>query len=399
MNHHERPYGAGLAYRTVLEEPIRQRRGTLDLLEISTEDYLVRQRRIWTDPDHSRLRALTEQFPCVAHGISLSLGSVEPLDEHYLRGTAEFLEESGIWHFSEHLAYQRMDGVDLSTFLCLPFDDRAVEWVARNYGAVRAAIGRPFALENVSYNFAVPGSRYTEPQFLREVLRRTDATLLLDVTNVFNNCTNHKQDPYEYLHTIPGDRVSQIHLAGGHYQDGYLIDSHSYPVMDEVWTLYDEALRHTQAEVVIVERDENFRPYARLFDDVRKARELFFRHRPASPPPRAAAAAAPAAVATAEAPDPADDRFAGLRHFQRAIIRAVSDEPFLARARRAPETLLAEYPMDAGWFARWRDCAPGEIDRLAQRWRWFRHEDRRALNEYRRIEWQEWARQLQAELS
>ncbi len=394
MSRSKSPYGVGLAYRIALHDEILKRESEIDLLEIPTEDYLVRQRRVWTDPDGRRLRTMMDRFPCVAHGISLSLGSVEPLDAAYVEGTRRFVDEAGIEVFSEHLAYHRLDGLDLTIFLCMPFDDLSLDWIAQNYRAASAAIGRPIALENVSYNFPVPGGGYTEPEFLAAVLERTGGTLLLDVTNVFNNCTNHGSDPYEYIRRLPGDRISQMHLAGGHYDDGFLIDSHSYPVMDEVWDLYEAALRHTAANIVIVERDENFKPYKALFDDVRRARELFFRHRPSRAPQSPTIEVSAGSNGNEQTADPLAPEFANLRNFQRAVLRAITDSEFARQAASDPEVVRREYPLDDQWLSRWSGLPRPALDRLARRWQWFQREDQKALNEYRRIEWRQWAQWL-----
>lgn len=399
MSHHERPYGIGLAYRHLLHEEIFQHASQIDLLEVSTEDYLVRQRRMWADPRGHLLDAVVQAFPCVAHGISLSLGSVEAIDDDYLARTRALLTSSGIRHFSEHLAFQCMDGIDLTVFLCLPFDEVAVDWVARRFAAVRRALGVPIALENVSYYFPIPHSEFSEPEFLGRVLQRIDGTLLLDVTNVYNNCINHNQDPLDYIHQLPAHRVSQIHLAGGHFDGQFLIDSHSQPVMEPVWRLYEEALRHTAAEVVILERDENLRPFTKIVSDVQRARDLFYKYRSAKPPAkecpwdavdrheRIAADQMPAA-------DPTDARFQQLRALQRTIIRQACDADFKRRVDERPDSVRDDYPLDDLWFGRWRDCSPAEIDRLARRRQWFVEQDAQAAEAYRRSEWEDWAHVL-----
>ena len=118
-----RPYGVGLAYRSLLHREVLQHAADIDLLEIPTEDYIVRSRRLNVDPDGRLLREALERFPAVAHGIRMSVGSVERLDEVYLERTEQLLREFGIEDFSEHLAYHRMSGTDVHMFLCLPFEE------------------------------------------------------------------------------------------------------------------------------------------------------------------------------------------------------------------------------------------------------------------------------------
>ncbi len=226
MKQNQQPYGVGLAYRPCLHDQIMRFADEIDVLEIPTEDYIIRRRRLSADPGQRLLRKALDRFPCMAHGISMSIGSVEPLDEAYMRSTRAFLDEHNFDVFSEHLAYHRMDGVDLTMFLAMPFEDVSLEWLARNYEAARNRLGRSFALENVSYYFPAPNCSLDEADFLTRLCEMTDCSLLLDVTNIYNNAVNHGYDPVEFIRRLPGDRVSQLHLAGGHYSDGMWQDSH-----------------------------------------------------------------------------------------------------------------------------------------------------------------------------
>ena len=348
MANHARPYGVGLAYRYPLHGEIMQNANRIDLLEMPTEDYLVRRRRIHADPGGRFLPGVLDRFPCVAHGISLSIGSVEPLPEKYIRDTRTFMQQCGIEHFSDHCAFHILDGVDLKLFLCMPFVEESLDWLAARYEATKALLGRPFGLENVTYEFTPKSCALSELEFLQELLRRTDCTLMLDVTNVLNNSTNHGYDPVEFIRGLPGDRVSQMHLAGGHWQDGQLIDSHSYPVMKESWELFDVALEHTNCEVVVLERDERFHPFSRVLDDLDTAREIFRRHRPVDPPATAAHPPRPCKVDENAAArlDPLDQRYAGLRSYQRALMRELTDEDFRRRILADPSVAWSDYEVE-----------------------------------------------------
>jgi uncharacterized protein (UPF0276 family) len=392
MSIHDRPYGVGLAYRNFAHRRFLDHADEIDLIEVPTEDYLVRARTVSRDPQCKLLREATQCFPSLAHGISLSIGSVEPLDVPLLQRTAALLDEFGMRCFSEHLTFHRMDGADLTLFQCLPFEDVAADWIAANYNAARAVLGRNFALENVSYYYAVPDCRYDEPGFLCEVLDRCDCTLLLDVTNIFNNCTNHNQDPIEYIHRLPRDRISQIHLAGGHYEDGFLVDSHSAAVMDPVWDFFEETLRHTGAEVVILERDTNVEPFADLMGDVRKAREIFYRHRPAEPPGESLDVGVSPDALRVRPPDALAPEYANLRNFQRALVREITDDHFRLLARMDTASARRLYPLDDDWLGRWRGCSQDRINYLARTYKSIQDSGRYNDEQYRRWEWQQWAR-------
>ena len=255
------PYGVGLAYRPEMHREIMRHRNELDVMEISTVDYLERYWRIVQDPTSGLLRETLDTFPSVAHGISMSIGSVEPHDESYLHATRKFLDEYDISDFSEHLAFHRMDGFDTKSFIAMPFEEDSVRWVEKKYNAARAILGRPFALENVSYYFMPTSCSYAEAEFITELTKRTDCTVLLDATNVFNNAHNHGYDPIDYIRRLPGDRIDQLHIAGGKFVKGMWLDSHSATVMEPVWELVHAALDHTDASMIFLERDTAFLPF------------------------------------------------------------------------------------------------------------------------------------------
>jgi len=396
MSLHDRPYGVGLAYRFSVHEEVLAHRDEIDLLEISTEDYIVRERRIFSDPDESKLRDILGTIPCVAHGISLSIGSVEPLDRAYLEGTRTFLEENGIGVFSEHLAYHRMDGNDLTMFLAMPFEEVSIQWLKQNYFAVRQELGRPFALENVTYHFPVPHCSLSEADFLRRLTEETDCTLLLDVTNVFNNAHNHGYDPVAFLDRLPMERVSQMHLAGGHKRDdGKWEDSHSAPVMDPVWPLFEEAVqRAANVECVILERDSRLEPFFNVMEDIRKAREIFYRHKP-----RTSGVSAPPPIAAMEkGSEPAWEagEFEDLRAYQRTMMGRISDPAFREEfLENAPTAAAERYRLtDPQWLQRVLDSDGASMHHLASAWDYFRDEDEVVEEEYKDREWAMWAEQM-----
>lgn len=394
MNQHQRPWGVGLGHRNIIHREILQHRDEIDLLEIFAENYVVRQRRLESDPDRRLLREAVDTFPCVSHGVSPSVGSVEPLNVRALEGTADLLAETGISQHSEHLTFHQMDPHNLRFFMCMPFEELSIEWVVQNYRAAASVLGRDFALENVSYYFAAPSCRYDEVEFLTEILNRTGCPLLLDVTNVYNNCVNHNQDPIEYIRRLPGDRIRNVHLAGGHYDDGFLKDSHSFPVPEEVWPLFEETLRVTATETVIIERDDNFEPFDGVMQDVRRAREIFYRHRPEKPP--AEDAVEPTAKpANVEPPDPDSPHFADLRNFQRALLREITDDDFRVAARVDPQAARADFPMSDDWFARWTGCSAEQLDHLAEVWQDCNRGDEENDEQFRKWEWAQWAKATQ----
>lgn len=398
-NQHLRPYGVGLAYRYVVHDDVLEHRDEVDLLEISTEDYLVRQRLVRYDPDQSKLREIASAFPCVAHGLSLSLGSVQAPNERYLDATRRFLEDHDLTVFSEHLAYHQMDGTDLTMFLGMPFEESAILWLKRAYYHARRALGRPFALENVTYPFPVPHCPLNEADFFRRLTDETDCSFLLDVTNLFNNAQNHGYDAGEFLDRYPLERVTQIHLAGGYQKDdGQWEDSHSEAVMPPVWTLFEEVIRRTKAEIVILERDSKFHPFETVRDDLSQAREIFCRHRPEKPqgPLREFAGPPEAEVPPPEATAP---EFHDLRAFQRSILALLTRSEFREAFRADPGAAVARAfdLRSPAWLERLRDCDRNAMHGLTERWETYHEEHDLDHADYEQREWAAWAAQLEKE--
>ncbi len=392
---HERPYGVGLAYRFSVHHESMKHKDEIDLLELSTEDYIVRERRIYSDPDEALLLDALANIPCVAHGLSLSIGTVEPLDEQYLKGTKEFLAKHDLSTFSEHLAYHRIDGNDLSMFLAMPFEEAAVQWVKQNYYATRREIGRPFALENVTYHFPVSNCSLGEADFLRRITEETDCTLLLDVTNVYNNSQNHGYDPIEFFDNLPMERVSQMHLAGGHQKpDGKWEDSHSEPVMEGVWPLFDEAVQRAEnAEIVILERDSKLRPFDSVMTDIRKAREIFYKHKPETPGPKHDHQVT--ATPFEGIPEFEASEFSDLRGYQRSMMARITSDEFRKAFQEDPAKATAQFGLtDPEWIRRLTDSDGQSMWHFQDSWEYFQEDDKQVDEDYKKREWAMWAKQL-----
>jgi uncharacterized protein len=388
------PYGVGLAYRPEMHREIMRYRNELDVMEISTVDYLERYWRLVQDPTTGLLGETLSTFPSVAHGISMSIGSVEPHNEQYLRATRKFLDEYGISDFSEHLAFHRIDGCDTRSFIAMPFEEDSVRWVEKKYNAAREILGRPFALENVSYYFMPTGCSLAEAEFITELTKRTDCTILLDATNVFNNAHNHGYDPIDYIRRMPGDRINQLHIAGGKFVKGMWLDSHSATVMEPVWDIVDAALEHTNASMIFLERDTAFLPFEGIMSDIRKARDIFYKHRPITPP-----AAAPTSQtvippgAGGDGIDPLAPEFSNLRSYQRAVMRQITDAGFRQRFKADSSIVMDEYPMSPDWKSRLEGCNQDRLGHMAVKWPETEKVEKEIEEDLKRLEWRAWAAQ------
>jgi uncharacterized protein (UPF0276 family) len=208
------------------------------------------------------------------HGVSLSIGSTDPLDREYLKqlkALAARVEPSWI---SDHLCWTGVHGRNMHDLLPLPYTEETVEHVAARVRAVQDFLGRQILIENVSSYVNFTGSKMSEWEFVAAVCERADCLLLLDVNNIYVSSINHEFDPRVYLDGIPGKRVQQIHLAGHEDHGDYIIDTHDHPVPDPVWGLYAEAVRRFGPVSTMIERDDNIPPLDELVEELEHARRI-----------------------------------------------------------------------------------------------------------------------------
>jgi uncharacterized protein (UPF0276 family) len=230
-----------------------------------------------TPEKNSELELLARNFAIIPHGLDLSLGSADGVDEHYLE-VAQLVERLDPPWWSEHIAFTRAGGVPIGPLAPLPWSREAVDVVARNVARVQSRIPTPLILENITATMIVPGSEMDEPEFLRAVCDQTGCGLLCDVTNLYTNAVNHGLDLDHLVARWPWDRVVQLHVAGGYWQGGTLVDSHTHPTPPEVWPVLEAAVRQAPVRGIIVERDENLPPLADLLVELEHARTIMRRH-------------------------------------------------------------------------------------------------------------------------
>ncbi|HVP31352.1 MAG TPA: DUF692 domain-containing protein [Myxococcota bacterium] len=244
----------------------------VDFFEAISENYLVDGGRPLRVLDAVRARS-----PLVLHGVSLNVGSADPLDEGYLarlRALSARVEPAWI---SDHLCWTGVAGENLHDLLPLPYTERAVAHVASRVAHVQERLGRRIALENVSSYLAYAEDEMPEWEFLATIAERADCGILLDVNNVFVSAHNHGFDAAAYVAAIPPERVFQIHLAGHSQAGELLIDTHDHPVRDEVWALYERALRHVGPVSTLIEWDDQIPDFAELAAEAAKARAILAR--------------------------------------------------------------------------------------------------------------------------
>ena len=263
------PLGFGLGLRVDHYEAILADRPEVDWFEALTENYLVPGGK-----PLDYLMRIRERYPLVLHGVSLSIGSTQPLDRTYLAQVKALAARVEPEWVSDHLCWTGIAGRNMHDLLPLPYTEEALANVVERVRTVQNILGRRILLENVSSYVSYRDSQVTEWQFLREIAERADCLILLDVNNIYVSSVNHEFDPLNYLNAIPIDRVQQIHLAGHENHGDYLIDTHDHPVPDPVWELYGAAVRRFGRVSTMIERDANIPPLEELCCELDAARQL-----------------------------------------------------------------------------------------------------------------------------
>ena len=261
--------GFGLGLRTEHYETVLSENPSVDWFEIITENYLVPGGK-----PHYYLEKIREHYPMVMHGVSMSIGSVDPLDKEYLQQVKALANKIKPRWISDHLCWTGMQGKNMHDLLPLPYTEEAIDHVVNRIQQVQDFLGQQILIENVSSYLTYQQSDLTEWEFLKEISERADCFILLDVNNIYVSAINHEFNPLDYIHAIPKDRVYQIHLAGHSNMGNYIIDTHDHDVVDPVWQLYADTLRHHGSVSTMIERDDNIPPLADLLNELNHAREI-----------------------------------------------------------------------------------------------------------------------------
>ena len=217
------------------------------------------------------LEKVRRDFPVVLHGVSLSIGSVDPLDREHLAGLRELADRIEPAYVSDHLCWGTHRGRYLHDLLPLPYTEEALEHVAGRVRQVQDALGRQILLENVSSYVGFRDSTMPEWEFVARVAEQADCGILLDINNIHVSARNHGFDARDYLAAIPPDRVGQFHLAGHSDRGTYLFDTHDAPVAGAVWDLYAAAVRRFGRVPALIEWDDHVPELERLVEESRAA--------------------------------------------------------------------------------------------------------------------------------
>ncbi len=255
-------------YQLILEQ-----QPSVDFFEIHAENYMVDG-----GAHHRFLEAISNQYPISLHGVGMSLGSAEGLDQAHIKRFKELVGRYNPALVSEHLAWSVEGETYLNDLLPFPLNAESLAVVVDNVNQVQDAIGRKLLVENPSSYMAFKNSDIPEAEFLADVVRQTGCGLLLDVNNIYVSGRNMGWSPETYLDAVDGASIGEIHLAGHLLKDidgtELRIDDHGSAVGDDVWSLYSRLINRVGVKPTLVEWDNNIPDFSVFLEEVQKARSL-----------------------------------------------------------------------------------------------------------------------------
>lgn len=268
------PARAGVGFKSAHFADIEASAPDVGFFEIHAENYMGAG-----GAPHAQLLRLRSDFPLSIHGVGLSIGGAEPLDREHLARVKTLVDRCKPAAFSEHLAWSTQGGRFLNDLLALPYNASTLTHVVAHVNEIQEALARPILIENPAAYLRFQSSDYSEIEFLREVVRRTDCRLLLDVTNAYVSATNLDFSAEDYIDAFPMSYVEEIHLAGyaedaDEIGDLLLIDAHCAPVQQGVWRLYDRALTRRGPVATLIEWDNDIPPWPLLLEQATHAEQF-----------------------------------------------------------------------------------------------------------------------------
>ena len=261
--------GSGVGLRPPHYPFILANHPNVDWFEATTENFFETHGR----PLHV-LEQVRSHYPVVLHGVSLSIGSTDPLNRDYLKKWKALIDRIEPAIVSDHLCWTGVQGTNTHDLLPLPFTQEAAHHIASRVMEVQEFLGRRILLENVSSYVGYRHSEMKEWEFIAEVAQRADCGILLDLNNIYVNSYNFEFDPEEYVSHIPPERVGQFHLAGHSNRGDYCFDTHDALVIDSVWNLYRQALKRFGAVNTLIEWDAKIPDFQILQGEVSEARKI-----------------------------------------------------------------------------------------------------------------------------
>lgn len=264
-------YGLGL--RPLHYEAILATKPAVDWFECLTEDFIDQR-----GDDFFWLEKIRAHYPVSLHGVALSIGSCDPLNNDYLSALKKLMDRVQPIFVSDHFCWTGVNKINTHDLLPLPFTREAVNHLVPRIKHVQDFLGRQIMLENVSSYCQFEQSEMTEWEFIADVAKQADCFILLDINNIYVNAFNHHFSAEKYLQGIPVDRVKQFHLAGHKHCQTHIIDTHDCAIISDVWSLYVKAVNHFGDIPVIIERDSNIPPLKEMIMELDHCRSCSHTH-------------------------------------------------------------------------------------------------------------------------
>ena len=261
--------GFGLGLRTKHFSTIIDEQPDVDWFEVISENYMV---------DGGKplyfLERIRQNYPIVMHGVSMSIGSVSPINQSYLQKLKQLAQKIEPQWMSDHLCFTTVNGTNSHDLLPMPYTQESLDHLSSRIHYVQDYLGREMIFENVSSYLTYQQDQMQEWEFLAALHKQCGCKFLLDINNIFVSSRNHGFDPMAYLTAIKPQWVQQIHLAGHRDFGDYIIDTHDHDVPDAVWALYEEYIQISGPKSTMIERDDNIPPLAELLTELQQAREI-----------------------------------------------------------------------------------------------------------------------------
>lgn len=261
--------GIGIGLRIPHYDDIFKNQPEIDWFEIISENFMVDAGK-----PLENLQRILERYPVVQHGVSLAIGSPDPLDFNYLKKLKALTKITKTPWVSDHLCWGRLPGAHYHDLLPLPYTQEVIDYVAERARIVQDYLELPFALENLSSYVSYKEDQMPEWDFYSAIVEKADIYMMLDVNNIYVSSRNHGFDPKTYVDHVPLDRVLQIHLAGHKDYGTHIIDTHDDYVCDAVWDLYAEVYPRTNGVSTLLEWDDNLISFQHTWDEALKAKKF-----------------------------------------------------------------------------------------------------------------------------
>lgn len=221
------------------------------------------------------LDQIRERYPVVLHGVSLNIGSADPLNQNHLTSLKKLVARVNPPWVSDHLCWTGSHGHNLHDLLPLPYNEETMKHVVKRIQEVQNFLERPILLENVSSYMEYVHSTMTEWEFLSTVCEESNCLILLDINNIYVSSVNHNFNPLDFIYGVPNKRVVQFHLAGHSHKKTHLLDTHDHAIKKDVWNLYEKALHHFGPVSTMIERDDKIPPFPKLLEELNRAKTIF----------------------------------------------------------------------------------------------------------------------------